>query len=160
MPVRALTWRHTARLLYGSIVGLAIVLALQEHPPADAAIAATLVGTAIAVALAEVYSDVLGTEIERRRSVTRDDVRHIAGRAEATAVGVAFPAVFFVLAAADVLGTQSAFNAAKWSGVALVSAYAFAATRLAGASMPRSSARAVAFAVLGVALVTLKSLVH
>ena len=148
------------RVVYGSIIGLAIVVALQDHPPSDAAVAASLVATAIAVALAELYSDVLGAEARNRRRARRSDVRLALGPAEATGAGVAFPAVFFLLAAAGVLATEAAFTAAKWSGVALMGTFAFGATRLTGASLPTAACRAVLLAAVGAALIVLKSLAH
>ena len=47
---------QVSRVIYGSIIGLALVVALEGHPPRSAAVIATLIGTAIAVALAELYS--------------------------------------------------------------------------------------------------------
>jgi hypothetical protein len=48
--------RQVSRVIYGAIIGLAPVVALQAHPPPPGAVIATLLGTAAAVALAEVYS--------------------------------------------------------------------------------------------------------
>ena len=56
-----------ARVIYGSIIGLALVVALQEHPPTAATMASFLVGTAVAVGLAEVYSEYVGAEARTRR---------------------------------------------------------------------------------------------
>jgi len=44
--------RDVARVIYGAIIGLAIVVALQEHPPTAGQVAAALVGSAVAVGLA------------------------------------------------------------------------------------------------------------
>src|SRR4051794_4320384 len=54
--------RDVARVIYGSIIGLALVLALQAHPPTAARTAGLLVGSAVAVGLAELYSEVVGAE--------------------------------------------------------------------------------------------------
>jgi hypothetical protein len=59
--------RQVARVIHGAIIGLALVVALEEHLPSAGVVAATLVATAVAVALAELYSDFVGTEAPTRR---------------------------------------------------------------------------------------------
>ena len=65
--------RDVARVIYGSIIGLAVVVALEPHPPGAATMASYLIGTALAVALAEIYSEFVGTEARSCRR--RDDIR-------------------------------------------------------------------------------------
>jgi hypothetical protein len=48
---------RVARVIYGAIIGLALVVSLEAHPPKAWVVAATLVTTALAVGLAELYSD-------------------------------------------------------------------------------------------------------
>ena len=43
---------QVSRVIYGAIIGLALVVALEAHPPDAGVVAVTLVGTALAVALA------------------------------------------------------------------------------------------------------------
>jgi hypothetical protein len=149
-----------ARVIYGSIIGLALVVALQEHPPAAATVASFLVGTAVAVGLAEVYSEYLGAEARTRRPVEARQVRQLLVEAAAVTFGAGFPAVFFVLAAAGVLDIDVAFRLAKWSGLGLICAYAFVAARLSGAGLARAVIHAAVLGVVGGALIALKSLLH
>ena len=53
MIARHLGSRQVSRVTYGAIIGLALVVALQAHPPPPGAVIATLLGTAIAVGLAK-----------------------------------------------------------------------------------------------------------
>lgn len=149
-----------ARVIYGSIIGLALVVALQAHPPAAATMASFLVGTAVAVGLAEVYSEYVGAEARTRRPVESKQVRQLLVDAAAVTFGAGFPALFFVLAAAGALDIDAAFRLAKWSGLGLICAYAFAAARLSGAGVARALIHAAVLGVIGGALVALKSLVH
>jgi len=152
--------RQVARVLYGSIIGLALVLALQAHPPPAGTIAASLLATAVAVGPAELYSEYVGTETRTRTRVDRAQFAEIWDEVFAVALGIAFPAVFFLLAALGLIERDSAFTIAKWSGLGLITAYGYAAARLTGASVPRSIFRASVAALIAAFLIAIKSLLH
>jgi VIT1/CCC1 family predicted Fe2+/Mn2+ transporter len=152
--------RQVARVLYGSIIGLALVLALQGHPPSAGTVAASLFATAIAVGLAELYSEYVGTETRTRQRVDREQFAEIWDEVGAVMLGIAFPAVFFLLAAAGLFERDTAFTIAKWSGLGLITAYGYAAARLTGASVPRSIYRASIAALIAAFLIVIKSLLH
>lgn len=152
--------RQVARVVYGAIIGMAIIVVLEDHPPGAGAVAGELVATALTVALAEFYSEVLGAETRARGRVGSADMRQILDNAFAVAFGVAFPAVFFVLAAAGAMQLDTAFTVAKWSGVGLIAFYGISAARLAGARVPESLLHGVGVAALGALLIALKALVH
>jgi hypothetical protein len=152
--------RQVSRVIYGSIIGLALIVALDAHPPAPHVVIGTLLGTAVAVSLAELYSDVVGIETRARRHVRRDELKRRAHDAASVAFGVAFPAVFFVLATAGAIGEHAAFTIAKWSGAGLIFFYGFAAARLAGEGLAASVLRALAVGLIGAFLIGLKALLH
>ena len=143
--------RQVARVIYGAIIGLALVVALEQHPPTPGVVAATLAATAVAVGLAELYSDMVAG---------RERFTNSLGEAGAVTFGAAFPAVFFVLAALDVMEPQTAFDVAAWSGVGLIAFYGFAAARLAGSTPLAALMKALAVAVIGVALIAFKAILH
>jgi hypothetical protein len=152
--------RQVSRVVYGSIIGLALVVALEAHPPPPAAVMATLLGTAVAVALAELYSELVGFETTRRRKVGAIEVRELSADVAAVAFGISFPAVFFLLAATDALQAETAFVIAKWTGLGLIGVYGYAGARLSGAGVGVSLVHAAAVALIGAVLIVLKSLVH
>lgn len=152
--------RHVARVIYGAIIGLALIVALESHPPGAWTMEAWLLGTALAVALAELYAEVLGFETRERHRVTRHQVAHMLEDSVAVAFGVAFPAVFFLLAALGLVELSTAFGLAKWSGLGLIGFYGFWAARFAGASVGRALVQAALVALVGGGLILLKALVH
>jgi hypothetical protein len=152
--------RQVGRVVYGSIIGLALVVAIESHPPKPWVMAVWLAGTALAVGLAEVYSEIVGTETSTRRPVTRPDVGHMLDDAVAVGFGVAFPAVFFVLAALGLVEVDTAFSIAKWSGLGLIGFYGYWAARFAGAPAHRALLKGALVALIGAGLILLKSLVH
>jgi hypothetical protein len=152
--------RQVSRVIYGAIIGLALIVALEAHPPAPGVVTATLVGTAVAVALAELYSELIGFEAGQRRRAGRAELRHWVADSAAVVFGVAFPSVFFILAAIGVLDDTAAFTAAKWTGLGLIGVYGFTGARLSGAGVLRSLGQAAGVAMIGALLIVLKALVH
>ena len=152
--------RQVSRVVYGAILGLALVVALEAHPPPPGAVIATLLGTAVAVALAELYSEVVGFEAIEHRKARRAELRHLRADIAAVVFGIAFPAVFFLLAALGLLENPAAFTVAKWAGLALIGLYGFAGARLSGAGLLASLMHAAAVALIGALLIGLKALVH
>jgi hypothetical protein len=152
--------RQVSRVVYGSIIGLALVVVLEAHPPPTGAVIASVLGTAVAVGLAELYSELVGFETVRGRKARSDELRELAWDIAAVTFGISFPAAFFLLAAIGLLEDETAFTVAKWTGLGLIGLYGFAGARLSGAGLVKSLAQAAAVALIGALLIALKSLVH
>jgi hypothetical protein len=152
--------RDVARVIYGAILGLALVVALEQHPPTVGQTVGAVVATALAVGLAEMYSEFVGAEARERRRLGRSEVRVLAADALAVTFGAGFPAVFFILAAVNVIALDTAFTLAKWTGLALICAYGFVAGRLAGSGTGAAVLHASALGAIGVALIAVKALLH
>jgi hypothetical protein len=157
---RHLDSNQVGRVVYGAIIGLALVVALEAHPPKAGVVVATLLGTSVAVGLAELYSETLGIEVRTRRRVDRAHRRAIWTDTLAVAFGISFPALFFVLAAAGATELDTAFDLAKWSGLGLIAFYGFAASRLAGEGLGLALVKGAGAALIGGFLIALKALVH
>ena len=152
--------RQVSRVIYGSIIGLALVVVLQSHPPEVGVMIASLVSTAVAVGLAELYSEIVGTETRTRHRIRRHELTPIVEDVIAVTLGVAFPALFFVLSAAGVMELDTAFRIAKWTGLALIGVYGFVAARFAGAGLLGAIAQGLAVAAIGAVMIAVKALVH
>ena len=163
-PRRALE-RHlgsegVARVTYGAIIGMALIVVLQSHPPSAAVVAGTLLSTALAVALAELYSELIGHEMRTRTHLGRHQIRHVAGEVAAVAFGVAFPCVFFFAAAAGLIELAHGVPAGQ-----VVGAGADRLLRLlrgpAGRRPPAGGvAQALAVMAIGALLIAFKAVVH
>jgi hypothetical protein len=151
---------QVSRVIYGAVVGLALVVALEAHPPSAGTVAGLIASTALAVALAELYSELLGTRIRLRRPVDAERRGRIVAAVVAVAAGAAFPGVFFVVAAAGVIEEPTAFRLAKWSGLGLIGFYGFCAARLGGAEISRSLLHALVVGAIGGLIIVVKALVH
>jgi hypothetical protein len=152
--------RQVGRVVYGSILGLTLVVALEDHPPSAPVMAAWLLLSAVTVALAEVYSDVVGIETSRRHRVDRRQLAHMVEEAGAVAFGVGLPAVYFLVATAGSVQLGTAFALAKWSGLGLIGGYGYWAARSAGAPVSRALVQAAVVAAIGAAIILVKALLH
>ena len=152
--------RQVGRVVYGSIIGMALVVTLDKHPPSASVMTLWLLGTAIAVGLAEIYSEVVGVETSTRQPVRRSQVLEMTEDAVAVGFGVAFPAVFFLLAVLHLVTVDMAFTIAKWAGIGLIGFYGYWAARFAGSSWANALVKGALVALVGVGLIALKALVH
>jgi hypothetical protein len=152
--------RDVARVVYGSIIGLALVVALEQHPPTATQAMAAVLATGVAVGLAEVYSEYVGTAARTRRHVRRAELHALIGDATAVLFGACFPALFFFLAAVGAMELDSAFTLAKWSGFVLICLYGFVGARLAGSGNAHAFGHALALGLIGGALIALKAVLH
>jgi hypothetical protein len=148
------------RVIYGSIIGLALVVAFQFHPVSAGKTTAFILGTAIAIGLAELYSDIIGTETRTRQPVNRSRVRQMAREAGAATFGAAFPAIFFILVSVGVIGMPLAFRLAKWTGLGLICAYGYVASRLAGETVGKALFHAAFVGAIAGALIAFKAFLH
>ena len=110
--------------------------------------------------LAELYSEIVGTETRTRHRIERGELADMADDALAVGFGVSFPAVFFVLAAFDAITLDQAFSIARWSGLGLIGFYGYAAGRLAGQRRLACLIQAGAVAAVAAALIVVKALLH
>ena len=133
---------------------------LEQHPPAPGVVAGSLLATAVAVGLAELYSEIVGTETRTRRRVSRAQLAEMADDVVAVGFGVSFPALFFVLAALDAISLDTAFDVARWSGLGLIALYGYAAGRLAGQRQAACLIQGAAVAAIAGLLIVIKALIH
>ena len=152
--------QHVTRVVYGSVIGLALVVALEKHPPSATQTAGALIGTAIAVGLADLYSDIVGTEARTRARVGAHHVREMIGAAGAVVLGAAFPALFFIASAVGLLELDQAFTWSKWTGLALLGTYGYLAAKLSGSSTLAALGHAALVGAIGGLLIGLKALLH
>jgi hypothetical protein len=152
--------RDVARVIYGAVIGLALVVALEDHPPPASRAASALLATALAVSLAEVYSEAIGGEARTHRRLRTAELRRLLREAAPVGLGAAFPAVFFLLAGLGVLEVDLAFTLSKWTGLGLICLYGFLGARLAGAGAAVAVVQATGVGAIGGLLIVLKALLH
>lgn len=152
--------RQVARTVYGSIIGLALVLTLEAHAARSFTVIGSLVATALAVSLAELYSEMVGARARSSVGAGTEPFGEVLGDTGAVAFGVLFPCVFFALALLGALNESTAFDLAKWTGLGLIAGYGYLAARISGRSRLRAFLEAGAVGAIAAVLIGLKALVH
>ena len=149
---------RASHAVYGSIVVLAVVTGLDEASASAREAFVATVGAAVAVVLAEIYADMIGTTIRERRPPNRLEWHEFV-------IDVAFgfgaacvPAFFFLLARLDAMSVRTAFTAAEWTGVGVLWLYGLVASRAAGQGLVRAVVWAGILTGCGIGLVELKKL--
>lgn len=146
------------KVVYGSIVALTLVIVLDFEDARGGAAVLSLLAALVAVGFAEAYAEFLEQMLRNRRPLRgRERVEILEGIALHLLPALA-PILFFLLVAVRVLGLETAYGLAEWTGVAVIGLFAFGAYRAAGASVARSLLAGGALTAVGLGLVVIKLL--
>jgi hypothetical protein len=157
---RQVKGHYAARSIYGSIVVLALLLALDSHPPSPLRAAGLVAGTVLAVLAAEAYAENLGAELDLGRRLTREERVQRFHELGAMTVSAEAPVAILLLAAVGVLDEETAFRLARWSTLALLLAGGYLARRVAGGTRLSAAWSGLLVFGLGVLVSVFKSLLH
>lgn len=157
---RRVEGQYAARSIYGSILVLALLLALEDHPPTPLRAAGVVAGTVLAVLAAEAYAENLGAELALGRRETREERRARLRELAVMTVSAEAPVAILLLAAAGVLEQETAFRLARWSTLALLLIGGYLARRLAGTSRLAAAWSGLLVFGVGVLISVLKSALH
>jgi hypothetical protein len=146
----------SGRLVYGTVVILATLLAVGvAGPTVIDEIGAILLAT-LAVVFAEFYSEVVGATIRERRRLTHRELAKTAGELGTLAFAAIPP---LVVTAGSAIGLYSA-DTAIWASIWLLStslfAFGFAAGRVSGRSLVGSAVAAAVLLAIGVGVIVVK----
>src|SRR3954447_17325711 len=91
-PARVVSHVAVARSVYGLLIVMTVLEAMEIHPPhAGWAGPELLAGTLLAVALAEVYADVFAGMFVHKQRLCRSDLGHMGREVAPLLIGVPLP---------------------------------------------------------------------
>jgi hypothetical protein len=149
-----------ARGVYGAVVVLALLLAMQGHPPGPWVSAITVAGSVLTVLAAELYAELLGLELDQGRASTREERRAKLHELGPITLSAEAPVLVLILAGIGLLELDRAFDIAIGLTIALITVDGFLARRLGGRTVLESLRSAALLGSLGLALALLKQLAH
>ena len=138
---------RAARAVYGTIISVAVIIALVEAGAAAGETIIAVIGATIAAAAAETYAAAIGSVIRTGRHRTRAEMRVAAIDSAAGSIAALVPLIPFVLAEVGAIELETAGNVGVWLGLGVLALYTAFANRLAGLwafatwSSARSSSR-------------------
>jgi hypothetical protein len=145
--------------VYAEIVLLAVILALEGKRD-DTDIVSTIVGSLVALFLAEAYADYVGTMIGTGKRPTWPELRSQLGSTLASFIVVVPPVALVALGVSGAIGLNRGFFYAKLTGITVIGGYAVLANLRSGLPLLRSILGAVFLVLVATALVLLKHWVH
>ena len=159
-PLLAAARAFAGRMVYGAIIILAVILALDAGRIYGAGEVTLLIVLAtMAVAFAELYSEIVGETIRRRRSLTRGELHQITVNLGAILLVPVPPFVLIALSALGVMSLRTAVVMSAWLLVGILFTFGYVAFREAGRSRPWSLGGASVLLGVGLLMVAFKFLV-
>ncbi len=147
---------RVVKIIYGTIMILVVIIAIEEHPPSPAGTLGLVLMTNVGVALAEWYSDFIGSSIKEKRSLSLGDQQRIIHNVSGVLMGALLPAPFFILSWIGVIELETAFKWARWVLIGVLLFYGYVAARLSGRSHAFSIFFAVVASSIGIIVVLFK----
>jgi hypothetical protein len=112
-PAPAVNKLWVARSIYGLVTVLAVLEALEHHPPSAWRGAVILFGTTLAVALVEAYADSIAEMIARGGGLSRADFVEIGHDVAPVMIGAQGPTIVFLLATLSLFTVDTAIDIAQ-----------------------------------------------
>lgn len=150
---------EVSKTIYGTIIILVVIVTMEDHPLTPAGTAATVVLTGLGVALAELFSDILGKSIEERHSLSQEERREVAKDISAVMIGAWLPLPYIVLAWLGFISIELAIDLSKWTLIGVLIFYGYVASRLSGNAPLRSFIFAIFASTIGALIVLFKQTV-
>ncbi len=148
---------RVAKIIYGTIIVLVVIVTLEDHPPAPRVAIASVLGASIAVALAEFYSELIGKRIHEKRRLSRMEIREITTAVSAVLVGALLPLPILILAGLDVFSVDLALRLDKWLLIGLLIFYGYAAAAVSGSGRLWATFMALLAGSIGAVVVLIKA---
>ncbi|TNF59762.1 MAG: hypothetical protein EP307_09730 [Rhodobacteraceae bacterium] len=147
-------------LIYGAIMVLAILMAMEGHMGAPFETAVILFGSVLAITLAKAFAELLGEALGSGQRMKRGAIRSAWRHSYPTLAAANVPTLLFCAAGLGWIGTADAFDTAQVFSIALLS--------LVGARVGWILDRSVVSTILGsafaggigLAIAVLKFVIH
>lgn len=152
--------KFAAKVLYGLISVLAVLVVLELHPPTALAAIVTVLGTTFAIALAEAYSETVAEMLVNERKPTAAEFRHLWDEV-APIISSSQPAILLLLLAMfGLFSVETALRIGQYVVIGLLFLYGLRVGHLLHGSLPRQILTGLVMASGGLAIVLIKALIH
>jgi hemolysin III len=154
--------RHSfvARAVYGLVTVLAVLQAMELHPPPPWVGVVTLLGTTVAVALVEAYAHSIATILTVQHGLSREEVHEIGREVAPVLIGAQAPTIVLLLAAFNLLPMELAIDLAQLVAFVLLFGYGWRVGALLDNRWPRQLLSGLLLIAIGGIIVGIKAAFH
>lgn len=153
---------RAAKAVYGTILIFATLIAFQHTEETNAyGLALSTILAALAIVLAEIYSEILGETIRQRSKLTRAERKEIWRDSFAIISVSIWPALFFLGSKIGLWTVPVAFFIGYGYCLLILFVFSYWSSRLSGLNKPNSILRSCVLVAIGLGVVIAKySLAH
>lgn len=149
-----------AKAIYGLLTVLALLVAMEEHPPTPLRASVTLFGAIFGIALAEAYSEWIAEMLAHRRPLSREELRGIWRVVAPVMLGAQPPTVVLLISALGFLPVETAIDVGQWTDLALLYLFGVRVGRVAQQTWPLAIGSGAIATATGALIILVKSLFH
>lgn len=99
--------------IYGSLAVMAVLVALENHPPTALRVAAQLFGVTIAIAVAKAYAEIIADTLHRGRRLSVEEGREILRKVSPVLFGSQGPTIVMLMSAFGLFSVDTAIEVGK-----------------------------------------------
>jgi hemolysin III len=151
---------YVTRAVYGLVTVLAVLQAMELHPPSAWAGVITLFGTTLAVALVETYAHSIATMLAEEHPLSLHELRDIWHDVAPVLTGAQGPTVPLLLAAFGVISVEYAIDLAQLIAFLLLFGYGWRIGTLLDNRRSRHLLSGVMLLAIGGIIVGIKAAFH
>lgn len=148
------------RAVYGLVTVLAVLQAMERHPPAPWVGVITLLGTTVAVALVEAYAHSIGAMLAGRHAMSLQELREIWHDVAPVITGAQAPTVVLLLSAFGLIPVDLAIGVAQVVAFLLLFGYGWRISALLSDRWPRHLLGGLVLVAIGGIIVGIKAAFH
>ena len=109
--------------IYGSLTVMAVIAAMENHPPTALSAAAQLFGVTVAIAVAKAYAEIIADTLQRGRRLDAGEWREILRKVAPVLFGAQAPTLVFLMSASGLFSVETAIQVSKFLVLLLLFVY-------------------------------------
>jgi hypothetical protein len=146
--------------IYGSLTVMAVVVAMENHPPPPLSAAARVFGVTLAIAAAKAYAELIADTLTRGRKLNGEEGRQLLRRVSPVLFGAQAPTVVFLMSALGWYSVETGIEISRVLVLGLLFVYGLRVGQLLHRARVVQIASGLAIVSAGALVVVMNQLFH
>lgn len=155
-----LDYSFASMAIYGSLTVMAVIVAMEDHPPSPFRAAAQLFGVTLAIAVAKAYAEIVADTLNRGRKLNAEEAREILRKVSPVLFGAQAPTLVFLLSAFGLFSVETAFEVSKVLVLTLLFVYGLRVAQVLHKNRLAQIASGLVIMSAGLVVVVINYLLH